>query len=39
MTEGHIIGFREGEEKGGLTTDRLAWITTHGLQTEILWFN
>jgi len=39
MTEGHILGFAEGEETGGLTTDHLAWVTTHGIQTEILWFN
>ena len=37
-TEGHVIGFEKGENYGGLTTDPLSWITTHGVQTEILWF-
>jgi hypothetical protein len=39
MTEGHVIGFAEGEENGGLTTDPLAWITVHGIQTEVMWFS
>jgi hypothetical protein len=38
-TEGHVIGFEEGENCGGLTTDPLSWMVSHGKQTEIMWFD
>jgi hypothetical protein len=38
-TEGHVIGFSEGENFGGITMNPLTWITCHGKQTEILWLS
>jgi hypothetical protein len=29
-TEGHVIGFKEGENFDGMTTDPLTFITCHG---------
>ena len=37
-TEGHVLGFADGENFGGLTVDPLTWIITYGAQTEIIWF-